>query len=228
LAGHPNRSGSCSPEPVRPLVILRPEPGASATADQARAMGLDVRTIPLFEIVPLPWTSPDPTQFDALVVTSANALRHGGAELERLKALPVYAVGAATAAVARASGFDVTAIGEGGVRAMRLPKEERLLHLAGREHADSGATMTIPVYEAIEVSSDLNALDDCVVAVHSPRAGRRLGELVERRSRITIAAISPAAAEACGTGWQRVHAASQPNDEALLALAARLCDSPPA
>ena len=215
---------------MRPLVILRPEPGASATADQARAMGLDVRTIPLFEIVPLPWTSPDPTQFDALVVTSANALRHGGAELERLRALPVYAVGAATAAVARASGFDVTAIGEGGVRAMRLPKEERLLHLAGREHAASSAAMTMKVYEArpIEMPDGLDAVHDCVAAIHSPRAGRRLGELLERRSGIVIAAISAAAAEACGTGWKGVHAAPQPNDEALLALAARLCDSPPA
>ena len=72
----------------------------------------------------------------------------------------------------------------------------------------------------------LDAIDECVVAVHSPRAGRRLGELVDRRSRITIAAISPAAAEACGAGWKRVHAAPQPNDAALLALAARLCESP--
>ena len=191
-------------------------------------MGLEVRTLPLFEIVPLPWMAPDPAQFDAIVFTSANAVRHGGAELEQLKALPVYAVGAATAAAARAAGFDVTAIGEGGVREMQLPSEQRLLHLAGREHADSGAAMTITVYEArpIEMPDGLDALHDCVAAIHSPRAGRRLGELAERRSGIVIAAISAAAAEACGTGWKGVHAAPQPNDEALLALAARLCESP--
>jgi len=213
---------------MRPLVILRPEPGASASASQARAMGLEVRTIPLFEIVPLPWTAPDPKHFDAIVMTSANAVRHGGPALERLKDLPVRAVGVATAASARAVGFRVSSVGDGGARDMGLPSDQRLLHLAGREHVESGAAMTIPVYEArpIEAPPGLGAIDECVVAVHSPRAGRRLGELIDRRSRITIAAISAAAAEACGAGWKRVHAAPQPNDEALLALAARLCESP--
>jgi uroporphyrinogen-III synthase len=38
--------------------------------------------------------------------------------------------------------------------------------------------------------------------------------------------MSPAAAEAVGTGWQTVEAAHEPNDDALLALAARLCNNP--
>lgn len=213
---------------MRPLVILRPEPGASATASQARAMGLDARAIPLFEVAAVPWAAPDPTQFDAIVMTSANAVRHGGAELERLKGLPVRAVGAATAAAARAAGFSVTAIGEGGVADMGLPPGERLLHLAGREHVASGADLTIAVYEARSIGNpaDLDALGDCVIAVHSPRAGRRLGKLAASRSRSIIAAISTAAAAACGAGWKQVHSAPQPNDAALLALAARLCDTP--
>ena len=215
---------------MRPLVILRPEPGSSATAAEARAMGMEVRTVPLFEIVPVAWTAPDPARFDAIVMTSANAVRHGGPELERLKALPVRAVGAATAGAARAVGFTVSAIGDGGAGDMRLPADERLLHLAGREHIDTGATLTIPVYEARPIPSPLGleSIDGCVIAVHSPRAGRQLSELVDRRSGILIAAISPAAAEACGLGWKRVHSAPQPNDAALLALAARLCDSPAA
>src|SRR5687768_4717475 len=214
---------------MRPLVILRPEPGASATASQARAMGLDALTIPLFEIVPVPWTAPDPAAFDAVVMTSANAVRHGGAELDQLKGLPVRAVGAATATAAREAGFSVTAIGAGGMADMMLPSGERVLHLAGREHVSSGAVMTIPVYEARPIAdpAGLDALEDCVIAVHSPRAGRRLAELSASRSRYIIAAISAAAGEACGAGWEQVHSASQPNDEAVLALAARLCDTPP-
>jgi uroporphyrinogen-III synthase len=39
-------------------------------------------------------------------------------------------------------------------------------------------------------------------------------------------AISDAAAEAAGRGWEAVEVADQPNDEALLALAARLCNKP--
>jgi len=191
-------------------------------------MGLETRIVPLFEIIPLPWAAPDPEEFDALIMTSANAIRHGGTELEGLKPLPVHAVGAATAVAARAAGFIVASIGEGGSRDMALPADERLLHLAGRDHRASGAATTIPVYEAraVEGPGGLDAIGNCVVAVHSPRAGRRLAELVADRSRTAIAAISQAAAEACGPGWKRVHAPPQPSDAALLALAARLCDSP--
>ena len=206
---------------------MRPEPGTSATAVQARAMGLEVRTIPLFEVVPLAWTAPDPNAFDALLLTSANAVRHGGTELENLKRLPVHAVGAATAAACRAAGFTVIAVGEGGARDMVLPSGENLLHLTGRDHLASDAAMTIRVYEARAIArpDGLAGLTGCVAAIHSPRAGRRLGELVADRSGITIAAISPAAAEACGNGWESVHASGEPTDSALLALAARLCDS---
>jgi uroporphyrinogen-III synthase len=213
---------------MRPLVILRPEPGASATVDRARAMGIEARGVPLFEIVPLPWQAPRAGEFDAIVMTSANAALHGGEQLERLKSLPVRAVGAATAAAARAAGFAVASIGEGGSEDMGLPTGERLLHLAGREHRAVGAATTIPIYEArpIEPVPSLDGLGECVVAVYSSRAGQCLAELVTDRSRIIIAAISPAAAEACGAGWKGVHAALQPSDAALLALAARLCDSP--
>lgn len=210
---------------MRPLVILRPEPAAARTAEQARAMGLTVRILPLFEIVPLPWSAPDPAGFDGLVLTSANAVRFGGEQLGTLSPLPVHAVGAATAAAARAAGLSVVSVGEAGARNMDLPGG-RLLHLAGRDHFPVGAAMTISVYEAraIEHPAGVEELRHCVVAVHSPRAGRRLAELASHRSSIAVAAISPAAAEACAAGWQCVHASPQPTDEALLALAAGLCE----
>jgi uroporphyrinogen-III synthase len=62
--------------------------------------------------------------------------------------------------------------------------------------------------------------------VHSPRAGQRLAELVADRSSVVVAAISPAAAEATGSGWGAVEVADSPNDDALLALAERLCNKP--
>jgi uroporphyrinogen-III synthase len=46
-----------------------------------------------------------------------------------------------------------------------------------------------------------------------------------QRETIAIIAISQAAAEAVGNGWKSVEAADQPTDEALLALAARLCNN---
>jgi uroporphyrinogen-III synthase len=44
------------------------------------------------------------------------------------------------------------------------------------------------------------------------------------RERVRVAAISPAAAAACGTGWERCEAAAEPSDGALLSLAAKLCE----
>jgi uroporphyrinogen-III synthase len=39
-------------------------------------------------------------------------------------------------------------------------------------------------------------------------------------------AISQAAADAVGAGWKSVTIAAEPNDDALLALAASLCNKP--
>ena len=213
---------------MKPLIVLRPEPGASRTAAKAAALGLEVRLIPLFAVVPVEWTAPDPEDFDGLVLTSANAVRYGGEELARLKALPVYAVGEATAALARTAGFQIASVGDSGSAGLSLPDGARLLHLTGHNRIALDAALTIAIYDArqLDAPGGLGSLAGCVVAVHSPRAGRRLAELVAERSRVAVAAISEAAARACGAGWQEVAAAAQPTDDALLALAARLCESP--
>ena len=49
---------------------------------------------------------------------------------------------------------------------------------------------------------------------------------VPRRALIAVAAISTAALEAVGEGWEMAEAADAPNDDALLALAKRLCNKP--
>jgi uroporphyrinogen-III synthase len=213
---------------MRPLVILRPEPGAGRTAAFARQLGLATRIVPLFEVIPLAWSAPDPSEFDALVITSANAIRFGSSEIGKLKRLPVHAVGEASAAAARKAGFTVASIGAGGAETMTLPGSQRLLHLAGADHRPVQSALAIPVYQAraIDYPDGLGELAGSVVAVHSPRAGRRLSELVAMRSSTAIVAISPAAATACGSGWLQVEAAAQPSDAALLALAASLCESP--
>lgn len=222
---------------MRPLVILRPEPGASATAQAASRLGLRPVLMSLFRLEPVAWTAPDPSQFDALLVTSANAIRFGGPELRKLKALPVYAVGEATATAARDESFDVEATGRGGVDALLkiVPKELRLLHLCGvdrREAADECQRIAqIRVYRSADLPLPDNfpMIEGAVVAVHSPRAARRLAKLKEealvRRERTAIAAISAQAAASAGDGWQRVEAAERPDERALLALAARLCQN---
>jgi uroporphyrinogen-III synthase len=218
---------------MRRLLVLRPEPGASATADKARKLGLGVVAVPLFAVEPVPWEAPEPARFDGLLLTSANACRHGGGGLNAYRGLPVYAVGEATAEAAREAGFVIAATGEAGIERLlgAIDAELRLLHLCGEDRLAPEAPQrvtSIPVYRASAVSApDLSAASGAVALIHSPRAGRRFAERIEDRATIAVAAISEAAAEAVGGGWQSVEAADRPSDDALLALAARLCNTPP-
>lgn len=212
---------------MRKLIILRPEPAATESVTKASEMGLDAVAIPLFAVEPVAWDPVDPARYAGIVATSANAFRHGGENLALLRTLPVYAVGEATAAAARSAGFTVATTGEGGREGLRAPSGP-LLHLAGHDHLPVGRGVeAVAVYSsrAIDPPPALDSLDGAVVAVHSPRAGRRLAELVEDRAEIAVAAISPNAAEACGEGWENVTAAGAPREAELLALASELCQN---
>lgn len=218
----------------RPLLVLRPEPGASATVEAARAMGLKAIAAPLFTIEAVAWSLPD-TLPEAVLFTSANAVRHVGAHLAALVYLPVYAVGEATADAARRVGFTRIVTGDDGAEAI-LSLAQRdgirsLLHLAGREHRE-----VVPgdiridrriVYaaEAVETLPDAAraVLPDAVALLHSPRAARLFATLVDPDG-IAIAAISPATLAAAGPGWRIAEAAERPTDASLLAVAVKLCN----
>lgn len=215
------------------VLVIRPEPGASATVMRARERGIDAISMPLFAVEPIAWTAPDSDLFDGLLVTSANAMRHGGESLGNLKALPVFAVGKTTAGAASDAGFGVTAIGNSGVDDLleRLDPNLRLLHLCGedrREPKEAAQEITrLAVYRSRPIEMpDLSSARNVIALVHSPRAAQRFAELVEERRSIIVAAISRAAASAAGAGWESVHIAAQPTDDALLALVARLCNKP--
>ena len=216
---------------MRQIVILRPEPGASSTLERAAEKGLNAIKLPLFEIEPVEWAAPDPSDFDGLLVTSANAIRSAGDKLEELKPLPVYAVGPASAAAATKAGFVVAKVGATRVRGLlrSIDPDLRLLHLAGEDRIDPRLAWqkitVLPVYRSRVLENlDPGPIDGSVALVHSPRAGARLAEVARDRSTIAVAAISPDAAEACGEGWERVSSVAKPSDLALLALAARLCE----
>lgn len=219
---------------MRRLFLFRPEPAASRSAGRARAMGLDAACVPLFAIEPVEWTAPDPARFDALLVTSANAVRAAGAQLDRLRELPVHCVGEASALAAEVAGLGVASVGRGGVDELLagIGPGERLLHLAGEDRRiPAGARRSIEavtVYRAraLPRPPGLDELAGHVAAVHSPRGAARLAELLGRTARghVRLAAISAAALEAAGHGWQQAEAAAAPNEAELLALAARLCE----
>ncbi|HEV2595620.1 MAG TPA: uroporphyrinogen-III synthase [Sphingomicrobium sp.] len=212
------------------LLVLRPEPGAGATAAKARELGFHPECVPLFQIEALDWTAPEPARFDGLLFTSANAVRCAGTELLRYRGLKVYAVGEATAEAARDAGFDVASTGDSGVDRLlgSIEPDLKLLHLCGEDRRDTDKVRQsitfVPVYRAKEVPDpDLSRASSSVALIHSPRAGRRFAQLMSERRRTIIAAISNVAADAAGPGWRSVGVADQPNESALLALAARLC-----
>lgn len=216
---------------MKKLLLLRPEPGLSASAERARGLGLDVIAIPLFRVEPVAWSPPDPACFDGLLLTSANAIRHGGADVARYNALPVHAVGSATADAARDAGFTAASVGERGVDQLldTLPAGLRLLHLVGEDRHDATGDRRIDtriVYRSTTVPDPaLPPLGDLVIAVHSPRAGARLSGIAGSKRGAAVAAISNAAARTCGAGWSSIDVAATPDDASLLALAARLCQN---
>lgn len=226
---------------MRLVLILRPQPGADATERRAVAMGLTAMTAPLFEIARLAWTPPDPAHYDAILMTSAQAARLGGEALGRFVHLPLFAVGAATAEAARVAGFDTIISGESdGASIVALAASQgktRVLHLAGREHialSHPGVEIDRRVVYAADPVPALpaevrSALDrGAVVLLHSPRAASLFGQMIDaeglERSAIAIAALSGTVLGAAGEGWAAAAVAPSPDDDALLAIAAQLCD----
>ena len=218
---------------TRPLAVLRPEPGNAATVARATAAGFATVSLPLFAVQPLAWEVPSASDFDAVIVTSANALRCAGTGLAALTGLPVLAVGPHTAAAARKAGFDVMATGDGdGAEIAALAAGHgvsRALHLTGRDRTlDVGGVIAavVPVYRSVAVPvppEALQALIGTIALLHSARAARRLAGLIDTagiaRSHVAIAAFSPAIATAAGSAWAAIASAAAPNDEALFAAA---------
>ena len=230
-----------------PVLILRPEPGATTTHAAALALGLEAAAFPLFAATPGDWDAPAPGEFDAILLGSANALRHGGATLGAYAGLPAYCVGAVTADAARAAGLDVISVGEGGLQAVLAavaPAHRRLLRLSGRDRVALTPPAEVSLIERtvyasiaqpfpVELSRLLltRALPDVVMLLHSGEAARHViaecARLHIGRERITAVAIGPRVAAICdaGGGWAAVHTADRPSDAGVLALAVQLCQS---
>lgn len=221
----------------RPIVVLRPEPGNGETAERVRAAGFTAIAMPLFEARPLMWTAPDPAEFDLLLLTSANAVRHGGPGLARVRHLPVAAIGRATARAAREAGLSVRMTGGADIDSLlaAIPDVERLriLHLSGRHRTPTGLDTIVPiaVYESVAIPPPrqiVATLPGAVVLLHSKRAARVFCDLLTAaaipRSTLAVACLSAAIAEEAGEGWSAVMVAAEPNDAALVAAAGRLAD----
>jgi uroporphyrinogen-III synthase len=218
------------------ILILRPQPGADATAALARKIGIEPIILPLFRIEWLAWDTPDSANYDAILLTSANAARAITSQAPALRDLPVHAVGPATAQAALAAGFVIASTGQSDAQSVCMNAQaaghHRLLWFAGVDHIaldppTNGSLEIIPVYQSCRVEADSamnEAIKNCpVVALHSARAAKHFADLVREtkidQNAIVLMALSPAIALAAGVGWHATYAAETPDDDALLRLA---------
>jgi uroporphyrinogen-III synthase len=122
-------------------LVTRPRAEAGELAAALARRGIDALIEPLIDIRYRDATAPDLVGVRAVLFTSANGVR-ALARLTSERNVPVFAVGEATAARARAEGF--TAVESAGgnaadlarlVRTRLAPEGGRLLHVAGTEVA---------------------------------------------------------------------------------------------
>ena len=103
------------PDAGHGVLITRPEPGGSETAARVAALGYQPIAAPLLEIRALRAALPAAERLDAIVVTSGNAIASLPASHHHL---PLFAVGAATAARARDAGFAKVSSADGDAHAL--------------------------------------------------------------------------------------------------------------
>lgn len=215
------------------LLIIRPQPGADATAHRLRAAGHAPIVMPLFSIEHLPVQSASADGYDAILLTSGNAARAAAEFLTQAHAKPIYAVGRATASALQSLSVPVAKIGSEGVDALvrgaAADRHQRLLWLAGEDHSPIPQIENVRIdIETVYRSATVSPPDDFVrqatesdiVILHSSRAARHFGELCANmgvpRADVTLATFSSAIAEAAGENWGAMIVADAPNDAALL------------
>jgi uroporphyrinogen-III synthase len=230
---------------MRPrILVTRPEPGATRTAARLAAAGFDAVVLPLTRIAPLDFAMPEGV-FDAVIVTSAQALRK--VYSARLRQLPLYAVGEATAKAAQRAGFADIRTGGGAVSSIvalvkasarpaaallylcgrvRRPELESALGAAGFRLTAVETYNAVPIdYPEAELSDRLGETPFDAVALMSAQAAELFSalaghDLIERLfNRCEIVCFSPRIADALTgkEGW-KIAVTENASEDALLEL----------
>ena len=200
------------------VLVTRPHPDDEATAASLRARGFEVLKAPMLRFEPVPFHDDGETDYGAVIVTSANALRGIESQLKGnpLLKLPLFAVGEHTASAARGAGFEnvIPAGGDAGslrdlvlprVKAKALKKTSPLLYLAGADLArdlagelrERGFTVvTHTTYRMAQVTdlpretSDAFAANRIEAVLHYSRRSARAFLEAARAAGVEISALS--------------------------------------
>jgi uroporphyrinogen-III synthase len=231
--------------PLKRILVTRPEPGASQTADRISALGFVPVVAPVLAILATDIGLHVPHRIAATLVTSRNAVP---ACPRSCHDRPVFAVGSATAACAAAAGFTrvIDADGDASVlstlvAASLSPKDGSLFFPTGRgqgfELANSLRERGFRVirrvaYQAASVPvlpeaavSDLQHGQLTAALFFSTETARHFVRLVleaglaEAVNDVEAVSISERSAMALRKlNWRRISIAAKPNQDAMLAL----------
>lgn len=226
------------------ILLTRPVEDVEDSKRRLELMGHEVLVAPMIRIMPV--TFQMPAKEETLIITSANAVRHGLKNLEG-RDWTIYCVGTATADAAREEGFTNIVEGPGTARGlMPLLLESSgavrrsFTHLSGEDVAYNiadalrqqgfEATMT-PVYRAAPVSdvpfdveAALNAGVISHVLFYSARTATIFEEVVADQDKhywlhtMTALGLSSRVGEALIGPWRMVKTAILPSEQAMMKL----------
>lgn len=120
------------------VLVTRPRHQGETTARRLLAAGHDAVFAPVLEVVPTGKPAPA-GRYDAILITSQNAVPALAGDRGRFAATPIFAVGRRTADSLRAAGHEAVTEAAGDSLALvdlvsrALPPGARLLHAAGRD-----------------------------------------------------------------------------------------------
>ncbi len=227
------------------LMITRPLEDAKPLADELATHGIETVIEPLLSIELSRNESPDLSDVQALLLTSANGVR-AFASLSFERALPVYAVGDATARAAIDAGFESVDSASGDVDALAelarerlVPTDGALLHIAGSKVAGdlagllAGADFTYRRKQLYHAAKATSLSDEAIsafkdgrvdgVILYSPRTAENFVDLLQKAGAADCAqnmrayCLSAAvAAKVSVLDWGRVIIAKTPNQAALI------------
>lgn len=233
---------------MKRVLVTRPQPGAGRTAARLRQLGFEPVVLPLSETRALPVALETlPKAATALLVTSANAVRHAPAEvLRQLDDLPCHVVGPKTAAAAREAGLTVVETGSGDARQLAELIAPSLagrtaVYLCGRVRsadfeallAEQDVTiMPVETYDTLPVehtgkvaATHLAGQSVNAVLLYSAKAAQAYSALAQRPElaryfeRTRVLALSARVARAISAvSPGRLAVATRPDEDALLAL----------
>lgn len=164
------------------VLVTRPQPGADKTAERLLALGINPLVLPFTEMVKLEHRLDDARvqSVDAVVVTSANALRFADEQmLNKLKFLPVYAVGDATRDAALAVGLSTVVSANGdaqdlvGLVTEELQPNSTIVYLCGKTRTDdiekslvqlSFEIVLVETYQTLKVSQLTYKLEQLLIS----------------------------------------------------------------